>query len=119
MKSVWWALLFLLIIAVCATAMLFISGREQSGVVGIYENGELVRKINLDTCGEMEFSVCEGRNTVRVSNGSVYVSEATCRDKVCVIHGELRGGRPIVCLPHRLVTKFLYGDTGGYDAISG
>lgn len=60
-------------------------------------------------------------NIVEIKNGSVSVSEASCKNQVCVRHGSIsRAGESIVCLPNRLVITIEGGAEkgGGYDAVT-
>ena len=56
-----------------------------------------------------------------VAGGEVFVSQADCPDQVCVAHGFLVSGKePIICLPNRLVIRFLEdARTDGADAVAG
>ncbi|MBR4768541.1 MAG: NusG domain II-containing protein [Lachnospiraceae bacterium] len=45
-----------------------------------------------------------GTNTVVITDGSVSVTEADCRDHICIKRGPVKNvGETIVCLPHKLV----------------
>ena len=45
-----------------------------------------------------------GKNILVIKNGSAYVSEADCPDKICTAHRAIsKTGESIVCLPHKLV----------------
>lgn len=58
-------------------------------------------------------------NEVVIKDGSVYVSDASCKNQVCVKHGPItRSGETIVCLPNRLVVRIENSDGGGYDAVT-
>lgn len=60
-------------------------------------------------------------NVVEISGGSVSVTEASCKNQVCVRHGSIsRTGESIVCLPNRLVVSIEggNGEGGGYDTIT-
>ncbi len=60
-------------------------------------------------------------NIVEISGGKVSVTEATCKNQVCVRHGEIsRSGESIVCLPNRLVVRIEGGseEGGGYDSVT-
>ena len=60
-----------------------------------------------------------GTNTVRIENGTVTVTEASCRNQVCVRHAPIsRAGESIICLPNRVVVR-IDGKGEQYDAISG
>jgi hypothetical protein len=58
-------------------------------------------------------------NVVIIDEGSVSVSEASCKNQVCVRHGSIsHTGESIVCLPNRLVVSIEGGEGGGYDSIT-
>lgn len=60
-------------------------------------------------------------NTVVIKNGRVSVTEATCKNQVCVRHSEIsRSGESIVCLPNKLMVRIEGGSSegGGYDSVS-
>ena len=59
-------------------------------------------------------------NTVRIKGGKVSVTEASCKNQVCVKHAAISAaGESIVCLPNRLVVSIEgSGEGGGYDTIT-
>lgn len=60
-------------------------------------------------------------NVVEISGGTVSVTEASCKNQVCVKHGEIsRSGESIVCLPNRLVVRIENSseEGGGYDSVT-
>ncbi len=61
-------------------------------------------------------------NVVVISGGTVTVTEASCKNQVCVRHaGISRSGESIVCLPNRLVVRIgsgSSGEGGGYDSVT-
>ena len=60
-------------------------------------------------------------NTVVISGGKVSVTEASCKNQVCVKHAAIsRSGESIVCLPNRLVVRIDNGsgEGGGYDSVT-
>ena len=58
-------------------------------------------------------------NVVIISEGAVCVSEATCKNKVCMRHSSIsHPGESIVCLPNRLVVSIESEEGGGYDSIT-
>ena len=58
-------------------------------------------------------------NVVIIDSGSVSVSEASCKNQVCVRHGSIsHPGESIVCLPNRLIVSIEGGEGGGYDSIT-
>lgn len=111
MKNRVWIIILSLSVLICAVCWLYISNLSHlSQIVGIYQNGTLVEKIDLNSVtGKREITLSGeyGKNTVVVSNGHIMMKSAECPDKLCVKHGELKnGGSPIVCLPNRIVIKF-------------
>ena len=58
-------------------------------------------------------------NVVEIKDGKVSVTEATCKNQVCVRHGEISiSGESIVCLPNRLVVRIENAEGGGYDSVT-
>ena len=60
-------------------------------------------------------------NVVEIRDGSVSVTEASCKNQVCVRHGAIsKSGESIVCLPNWLVVRIDNGtgDGGGYDSVT-
>ena len=60
-------------------------------------------------------------NVVVISGGTVSVTEASCKNQVCVKHGAIsRSGESIVCRPNRLVVRIEDNseEGGGYDSVT-
>ncbi len=86
-------------------AFIAFSGSSAAHTAEIRLEGRLVRVIDLDNAQDETFVVSSeyGSNTVRVLNGGISVIEASCPDKICVDHGELKSELlPIICLPNKL-----------------
>ena len=118
-----WIVVFSFVAVLCLALWLFISSvSSQSMIVGIYKDGSLVEKINLNVVtGEREITLSGdlGDNVILVSNGRIEMKSADCPDKICVEHGELKSSSsPIVCLPNKVVIKF-ENSTDGADAKTG
>ena len=63
----------------------------------------------------------QNENVVVISGGKVSVTEASCKNQVCVKHGVIsRPGESIVCLPNRMVVRIENGsgEGGGYDSVT-
>ena len=111
MKNRIWIIIFSVATVLCLGVWLFISKvSSPSKVVGIYQEGSLVEKIDLNSVtGEREITLSGeyGENVILVSKGHIEMKSADCPDKICVEHGELKSSAsPIVCLPHKVVIKF-------------
>ncbi len=102
---------WILIAAVLTLALLIWGGWKifHPSDGGLYAVAELegieVGRLPLSVDGELTVDCGEGEyNRIVVKDGSVFVSEASCPDKVCVHTGKVNEpGDSIVCLPHRLV----------------
>lgn len=118
-----WIIVFSVAALICFGVWLFISNvSSPTSVVGIYTDGSLVEKIDLNSVTneyEITLSGKYGDNIILVSNGHIKMKSADCPDKLCVEHGELKNSSsPIVCLPNKVVIKF-ENSTGGADAKTG
>ena len=91
-------------------SVVLMSRQTNRHTVVIEQNGEILFRLDLDKEQDKEFTVASpdgGWNTIRISGGTVCVSDADCPDKTCVKTGILRNeGTPIVCLPHKLIIRF-------------
>lgn len=109
MKTRTWILLIAAAAAVCLglSALLLIPG-DDAAYAQISSGGKIVKTVNLRV--EQQFTVTGengGSNTVTIRDGRIAVTEADCPDHYCMERGFCSGGTPIVCLPNRLVIRFL------------
>ena len=71
-------------------------------------DGETVAYLSLND--DAEYPVANGKNTVVVENGRVYMREAACPDRLCVNMGKIHSvGERIVCLPNRVIVEVVDG----------
>ena len=92
----------IVIISLCP--LLFILGKSTDTVVVTWHGNEIYRgPISTDA----EISTPDGSNTIVVKDGSVYMSEANCADRICVDSGRASASRPIICLPNRVVVSIV------------
>lgn len=123
MKSTkfWVILVAALLVVSLAATVLTLRGKTGSETAGIYQNGELIRTIDLSRVSEPYSFLVEGpagTNTVLVEPGRICVSHADCPDQVCVDQGWISNSVvPIVCLPNRLVIRI--GDPAQTEEIDG
>ena len=120
----WAAALAIVFIAAVSAAFLLQKGDTTGKIARIYQDGILLREIDLSSVGNSyEFTVEteSGANTIAVRNGGICVSEADCGDQTCVNQGWLSGGvTPIVCLPHKLIIQLEDLDpSDALDAVAG
>jgi len=110
MKTRTWILLFTVLAAACCTLsipLLSPDSGEGAAQAQITSQGEIVATVELSL--DQEFTVTNGEdyNIITVKDGKIAVTEASCPDHYCMKRGYCNQGTEIVCLPNRLVIKFL------------
>lgn len=108
MKTKTWALLLGLALAVCVGLSIWLLQPGQTADrIEIWSEGELKYTLSLHMDQTITITTATGINTVTIQNGAVAVTEANCPDHYCMQRGYCDGGADIVCLPNRLVIRFL------------
>ena len=70
-------------------------------------------KIVIVTWGEDEY------NLLMISDGTAFMSDADCPDKLCVKQNPISGnGESIICLPHKLVIRIAAKEESKLDAVT-
>ena len=70
-------------------------------------------KIVIVTWGEDEY------NLLMISDGTAFISDADCPDKLCVKQNPISGnGESIICLPHKLVIRIAAKEESKLDAVT-
>ena len=109
MKTKYWLLLLGAILAVCLGLSFFLLNPGEAAThADIISSGTIVRTVDLRV--DQEFVITSedgGRNHVTVQNGKIGVTEATCPDHYCMQRGFCNSGAQIVCLPNKLVIRFV------------
>lgn len=105
-----WIVIFAAVLVICAAAFLLLKGSGGHGAVAVIRvDGEIYKKINLDTVAvayDMEIKTEFGYNKLHIEHDGISVAEADCRDHICMDQGKVsQAGVPIVCLPHRLTIE--------------
>ena len=80
---------------------------QQASQAEIWSEGELKYTLELSQDTEVTVQTARGSNTVTVKDGKIAVTAADCPDHYCMKRGYRNGGGQIVCLPNRLVIKFV------------
>lgn len=75
--------------------------------IQVYSDGEVVKSIPLPAKDQtFEIKNDHGYVKVAIENGVVHVTEADCRDQVCVHTKAIdQGGEMIVCLPNKIYVE--------------
>ena len=95
----------LLVLALSVFLVVELSRREGAYVVVSIDGGEVCR-YSLSEDGE--FTLNGGTNTLVISGGKAYISEADCPDGLCVSQGKIsRTGQTVVCLPNRVMLRIV------------
>ena len=94
------------------------AGAEKGKGVEITVDGESKAFLPLGEDDSIRIDTDGGYNVITVKDGEVTVSEADCRDQICVEHKKIRKtGETIVCLPHKLVVTVTGDEPGDFDAV--
>ena len=109
MKTKLWIMLFALLFVLCLGAgFLLLSPGEASNFAQIISDGQLMHTVDLRVDRQITISTYNGgRNVITVKDGKIAVTEATCPDHYCMERGYCNSGAQIVCLPNRLVIRFV------------
>jgi hypothetical protein len=82
-----------------------LTARKGSQVV-VYSDGNIIASYDMNVNKEYDITNEYGTNTIKVSNGKVSISEASCSNQVCVHHTAIKNSNEsIICLPNHLVVK--------------
>ena len=91
--------------------LIFLIGRLSFGTgtlhLEISVDGNIIKTFSLDADQEYLLHVDDDSfNRLVIRDGSAWISEASCPDKLCVHQGKIRNeGEMIVCLPNRMIAK--------------
>lgn len=116
---------FLVVLCAASIFYIFIQKKrpENAFTACIYQNGALVKTIDLSTVTEpytLTFEAAGGGfNVIEVRPGAIGILDADCPDRLCVSMGFADSSLlPIICLPHSLVIELHPADTKVSDAIA-
>ena len=109
MKTKTWILLLSVLMLLCLGLSLFLlSPSEASTHAEIISDGQVMQIVDLRVDRQIHITTYDGgSNTVTVKDGKIAVTEANCPDHYCMNRGYCNSGAQIVCLPNRLVIRFL------------
>lgn len=108
----------ILIVAVLVFFIISLISKE-GNFVKIEKNGKVIGKYSLLEDRTVEISDETGYNLLIIENGKVYISEASCPDKLCVKQGKVStDGKALVCLPNKTVITVYSDRDGEVDFVS-
>ena len=115
--------IILAVVAIIAAASiwLFYSAGANHGLTAVVTvDGEVRAEMPLDENGEVAIDTVWGYNIVHTENGQAFVTEADCRDQICVDHKKIeKVGETIVCLPHKMVVEIVGEGEAEADMVVG
>ena len=108
MKIKTWIIIMAVLLVVCAglSIWLLMPG-QKAAQAEIWLDGAIYKTVDLSRDQEFVVQSDRGTNTVTVRDGKIAVTAADCPDHYCMQRGFCDGGTQIVCLPNRLVIKFV------------
>ncbi|MDE6848976.1 MAG: NusG domain II-containing protein [Ruminococcus sp.] len=87
--------------------------RPHGQTVQIIQDGKVLYTIDLEKSDDrtVETDYNGSKNIITIRNHQISVTGADCPDHTCIKMGELKStATPIVCLPNKLVIKFIETD---------
>ena len=119
MKTKYWIAVLAAVLLVCTglSIPLLLPGGD-AAYAQIISDGQVMHTVPLNVDRQIHITTAKGgQNTVTVQDGAIGVTEASCPDHYCMDRGMCSNGAQIVCLPNRLVIRFL--DSQGPDTVAG
>ena len=109
MKTKYWIAILAFVLVLSILSGMFLMGTgEDASRAEIVSEGKVLHTVDLATSATYKItSENGGYNVVTVKDGKIAVTEASCPDHYCMMRGFCAGGTEIVCLPNRLVIRFL------------
>ena len=107
MKTKYWVVLLAALLLICTVLSVVFLRPGQAQQAEIWSDGKLIKTVLLSVDQEFTVESADGFNTVTVRDGKIAVTAASCPDGYCMQRGFCQGGAQIVCLPNRLVIKFV------------
>ena len=112
MKTKCWIFLLSAIVMLCAVLSLpLLTSGEDAAYAEIISDGKRVTVVDLKANQCFSVSTPLGTNTITVADGKIGVTQASCPDHYCMDRGMCSQGAEIVCLPNKLIIRFLGAQT--------
>lgn len=94
--------------------------KGDGAAVEVLVDGKVIAGYSLSEKGTYEIEGTNGSNILIIENGSAYMFDADCPDKLCVHMGKIsKAGEAIICLPNKIVVRVAMNTTfseNGLDA---
>ena len=116
----------ILIIAILVITFGFVIGTAihnhktstEGGLAVVTVDGEEYGRYPLNQDATVRIDLADGEyNILTIADGEASMSEASCRDQICVHHFHIHYmGDTIVCLPHKVIVEIVGGEVDDVDA---
>ena len=109
MKTKCWIFIICTLLILCIGLSVFLLWpREASTHAEIVSDGKVLYTVDLRIDQQLQIATEDGGiNMVTIQDGKIAVTEANCPDHYCMKRGYCNNGAQIVCLPNRLVIRFV------------
>lgn len=108
MKSKTWGILLFSLLMICLGLSLWLLlPNEPAAQAEVWSEGKLLYTLDLNVDQTKTVTTAKGTNVITVTDGKIAVTQATCPDGYCMKRGYCNSGAQIVCLPNRLVIRFM------------
>lgn len=100
----WGDILLLIVVIVAVVLTVVLATGHKAEYAEVYVDGNLRYTLNL--AENKSVDILDGRMTIRVENGKVFVEHSDCSEQLCVHSSPIgNSGGIIVCLPNKVVIK--------------
>ena len=107
MKTKSWAILLSVLLAVSLGLSLWLLRPQQAAYAQVWSDGKLIHTLDLNVDRVVEVKTNSGSNRIEIRDGQIAVTDAVSPDHYCMDRGFCSGGVQIVCLPNKLVIRFV------------
>lgn len=99
---------------------LYFAGSGKGGTITITQYGTVIGSYSLTDNQTITLPAKDqGYNVLVIENGMASVTDADCKDKLCVYQKSIsKQGECIICLPHHLIIEVTEGAGSSIDAVA-
>lgn len=112
--------LIAILLVISAAGLIAVNLNKDNGKAYIYTGGKLYGTYDLNTDRQIQIVSDNGIvNDIEISDGTIYMKDATCPNRICVRSGHIsRNNESICCAPAGLLIIIRSGGASEYDAIT-
>lgn len=111
-------IIFFVLMAVISIALFYLN-KEEGEYVEVIVNKEIKDIFPLDE--NKQYTILDGKNInkIKIEDGKVWVTDASCPDKLCVKQGKIdKDGQSVICLPNKVVIKIVSDKKDEIDEVA-